>query len=67
MNAVCLGIVLTERTKTLPEAVLTNFTARQPLARGGDPAEAAQAYLYAMRAGYTTGQVLRVDGGGSLV
>jgi len=67
VNAVCLGIVLTERTKTLPEAVLTNFTARQPLARGGDPAEAAQAYLYAMRAGYTTGQVLRVDGGGSLV
>jgi NAD(P)-dependent dehydrogenase (short-subunit alcohol dehydrogenase family) len=67
VNAVCLGIVLTERTKTLPDEVLTNFTARQPLARGGDPAEAAQAYLYAMRAGYTTGQVLRVDGGGSLV
>jgi len=67
VNAVCLGIVLTERTKTLPADVLTSFTARQPLPRGGDPAEAAEAYLYAMRGGYTTGQVLRVDGGGSAV
>lgn len=65
VNAVCLGIVLTERTKTMPEEVLRNFTGRLPLARGGDPAEAAEAYLYLMRGGYTTGQVLRVDGGGS--
>lgn len=67
VNAVCLGIVLTERTKTMGEAMLQAFTARQPLPRGGEPAEAAQAYLYLMRGGYTTGQVLRVDGGGSAV
>ena len=67
VNAVCLGIVLTERTKTMGEAALQAFTARQPLPRGGYPAEAAQAYLYLMRGGYTTGQVLRVDGGGSAV
>jgi NAD(P)-dependent dehydrogenase (short-subunit alcohol dehydrogenase family) len=67
VNAVCLGIVLTERTQTMGEAMLEAFTARQPLPRGGDPAEAAQAYLYLMRGGYTTGQVLRVDGGGSAV
>jgi NAD(P)-dependent dehydrogenase (short-subunit alcohol dehydrogenase family) len=67
VNAVCLGIVLTERTRTMGEAMLQAFTARQPLPRGGEPAEAAQAYLYLMRGGYTTGQVLRVDGGGSAV
>jgi NAD(P)-dependent dehydrogenase (short-subunit alcohol dehydrogenase family) len=67
VNAVCLGLVLTERTKTMGEAMLQAFTARQPLPRGGEPAEAAQAYLYLMRGGYTTGQVLRVDGGGSAV
>jgi len=32
-----------------------------------DPAEAAQAYLYLMRGGYTTGQVLLVDGGDFVV
>jgi NAD(P)-dependent dehydrogenase (short-subunit alcohol dehydrogenase family) len=63
VNAVCLGIVLTERTKQLPEARLRMFTERLPTPRGGEPAEAAQAYLYAMRAGYTTGQILLVDGG----
>ncbi len=67
VNAVCLGIVLTERTKQLPEAMLHGFTARLPLPRGGDPDEAAQAYLYLMRGGYTTGQVLMVDGGGMAV
>ena len=67
VNAVCLGIVLSERTKTMGEAMLQAFTSRQPLPRGGEPAEAAQAYLYLMRGGYTTGQVLRVDGGGSAV
>jgi len=67
VNAVCPGIVLSERTKQLPEERLRMFTARLPLARGGEPAEAAQAYLYLMRGGYTTGQVLLVDGGGSVV
>lgn len=67
VNAVCPGIVLTERTKLLPEDLLRTFTARLPLPRGADPAEAAEAYLYLMRGGYTTGQVLMVDGGGSVV
>ena len=67
VNAVCPGIVLTDRTKQLPEEMLKAFTARLPLPRGGEPAEAAEAYLYLMRAGYTTGQVLWVDGGGAVV
>ena len=64
VNAVCLGIVLTERTNTLPAAMLEGFTARLPLPRGGEPGEAAEAYIHLMRGGYTTGQVLLVDGGG---
>ena len=67
VNAVCPGIVLTERTKQLPEDLLRTLTARLPLPRGADPAEAAEAYLYLMRGGYTTGQVLWVDGGGAVV
>ena len=43
------------------------MTERQPLPRIGEPQEVAQAYLYCMRAGYTTGQVLNVDGGGTIV
>ena len=67
VNAVCPGLVMTERSNSMPEALLQRFTARLPLPRGGDPAEVAEAYLYLMRGGYTTGQVLKVDGGGSIV
>lgn len=41
-------------------------TARQLIPRIGEPEETAEAYLYLMRAGYTTGQVLKVDGGQAL-
>jgi NAD(P)-dependent dehydrogenase (short-subunit alcohol dehydrogenase family) len=43
------------------------ITERYPVARAGEPGEAAEAYLYLMRGGYTTGQVLHVDGGMGLV
>jgi NAD(P)-dependent dehydrogenase (short-subunit alcohol dehydrogenase family) len=39
------------------------MTERLPIKRIGEPTEAAEAYMYLMRGGYTTGQVLRVDGG----
>jgi NAD(P)-dependent dehydrogenase (short-subunit alcohol dehydrogenase family) len=67
VNCVCPGLVLTERSSAMPEAVLQRFTGRLPLARGAEPSEVAEAYLYLMRGGYTTGQVLKVDGGGSAV
>ena len=38
----------------------------QPLPRTGEPDEVAEAYLYLMKAGYTTGQILQVDGGSML-
>lgn len=71
VNCVCPGFIRTEVWDAiLPdarEARLKEFTKSQPLPRAGDPAEAAQAYLYLMRAGFTTGQVLKVDGGMSVV
>lgn len=71
VNCVCPGAIRTGVWDAIPEdrreAQLTQMTARLPLARIGEPEETAEAYLYLMRGGYTTGQVLRVDGGGSLV
>lgn len=71
VNAVCPGLVLTEVWDSVPEdqreARLQRMTAHQPLPRPGAPNELAEAYLYLMCCGYTTGQVLIVDGGRSLV
>jgi NAD(P)-dependent dehydrogenase (short-subunit alcohol dehydrogenase family) len=71
VNAVCPGLVRTEIWNSIPEdqreARTKRMTERQPLPRAGEPSELAEAYLYLMRGGYTTGQVLRVDGGLSVV
>jgi NAD(P)-dependent dehydrogenase (short-subunit alcohol dehydrogenase family) len=68
VNAVFPGGVATEIFTGLPEAMRSAEEARfarQPL-RIGEPDEVAQAYLYLMKGGYTTGQVLQVDGGSML-
>lgn len=71
VNAVCPGYVLTEVWNSIPEdqreARIRGMTERQPLPRAGTPAEVAEAYLYLMRGGFTTGQVLVVDGGMTLI
>jgi NAD(P)-dependent dehydrogenase (short-subunit alcohol dehydrogenase family) len=67
VNAVCLGLILSEQVQTMGEATIKGFTANLPLPRPGTVEEAAEAYIYLMRATYVTGQVVRVDGGGSLV
>ena len=71
VNCVCPGYIRTEVWDSIPaetrEAQLRQFTSGQPLARAGEPGEAAAAYLYLMTGGYTTGQVLKVDGGMSIV
>lgn len=67
VNAVCLGLIMSEQVKLMGEATIRAFTANLPIPRGGTVEEAAEAYLYLMRATYVTGQVVRVDGGGSLV
>jgi NAD(P)-dependent dehydrogenase (short-subunit alcohol dehydrogenase family) len=42
-------------------------TAALPVGKVGDPADVAEAYLSFMRSGYTTGQIVVVDGGMLLV
>ena len=66
VNAVCPGLIDTEALAAMPAERITAMTARQAVPRAGTPDEAAEAYLYLMRGTYTTGQVLRVDGGMSL-
>jgi len=71
VNCVCPAMIRTEVWNSIPETGredrFQRMTAHQPLPRIGEPQEVAEAYLYLMKAGYTTGQVLRVDGGSSLV
>ncbi|MGD8418415.1 MAG: SDR family oxidoreductase [Pseudomonadales bacterium] len=71
VNAVCPGLVLTEVWDDLPaeqrEGRLARMTASQPLPRAAQPVEVATAYLYLMTGSFSTGQVLIVDGGRTLV
>ena len=71
VNGVCPGAVRTDIWNAIPEAQredrFKKMTERQLVRRIGEPAEVAEAYLYLMRGGYTTGQILRVDGGQTVV
>jgi 3-oxoacyl-[acyl-carrier protein] reductase len=64
-NAVAPGMVTTELTADLPEALMNEAIARTPLGRFGTPEEIADAvaFLVSDEARYITGQVLAVDGG----
>ena len=69
VNGVCPGAIRTEVWDQLPDNLRQGQEARlvsQLVPRVGEPEEAAEAYLYLMRGTYTTGQILRVDGGWSL-
>lgn len=71
VNAVCPGLVLTDVWNSIPgdrrAEQIRRMTARLPLRRAGDPDEVAEAYLHLLHATYSTGQVLIVDGGMTLV
>ena len=64
-NVVAPGFIETDMTEVLPDAVKDGAKQATPLRRFGQPAEiaAAVAYLTSEQAGFTTGQVLAVDGG----
>jgi NAD(P)-dependent dehydrogenase (short-subunit alcohol dehydrogenase family) len=69
INAVFPGGVATEIFRGLPDAMRRSEEARfasQPIPRIAEPAEVAQAYLYLMKCGYVTGQIIQVDGGSML-
>jgi NAD(P)-dependent dehydrogenase (short-subunit alcohol dehydrogenase family) len=69
VNAVCPGAIRTEIWDAFPEPLREaemQRVRRQLLPRIGEADEAAEAYLYLMRGGYTTGQVLQVEGGSAL-
>ncbi|MFH8337311.1 SDR family oxidoreductase [Streptomyces sp. AM6-12] len=71
VNVVAPGVVRTGLWRELPEAeregLYTAAAGSLPVGRVGEPAEVAEAYLYLMRGGYSTGSVVVVDGGGTLV
>jgi NAD(P)-dependent dehydrogenase (short-subunit alcohol dehydrogenase family) len=71
VNCVCPAMIETEIWDTMlpPEGRRERFakmTERQLIPRIGQPAEVAEAYVHLMKAGYTTGQVLKVEGGATL-
>ncbi|MFR9787972.1 SDR family oxidoreductase [Streptomyces sp. MB22_4] len=70
VNVVAPGLVRTELWRELPEAEREGLYATSatslPVGRVGEPADVAEAYLYLMRGGYSTGSVVVVDGGGTL-
>jgi NAD(P)-dependent dehydrogenase (short-subunit alcohol dehydrogenase family) len=67
VNGVCAGAVDTELWHRLPAAErLATFErsgARLPVGRVGKPEDVAEAYLYLMKAGFSTGETIVVDGG----
>lgn len=71
VNAVCPGPVITEMWGSMSEedraAMSRRIGQTLPVGRVGEPHDLAQAYLYLMREGFSTGQVIIVDGGTTLV
>lgn len=71
VNAVCFGIMRTELWDGVPEehrnAMYENAARSLPVGRIGEPEDGAKAFLYLMREKYSTGQIVVVDGGSTLV
>jgi NAD(P)-dependent dehydrogenase (short-subunit alcohol dehydrogenase family) len=71
VNAVCLGVMQTEMWSGVSDAqrnaMFESISSAVPLGRVGEPADAAEAFLYLMREQYSTGQIIVLDGGLVLV
>jgi NAD(P)-dependent dehydrogenase (short-subunit alcohol dehydrogenase family) len=71
VNAVSPGVVRTNLWQNVTmaerEQLYQSVGNRLPVGRVGEPNDIAQAYLFLMREGFSTGQVVVVDGGTVLV
>jgi NAD(P)-dependent dehydrogenase (short-subunit alcohol dehydrogenase family) len=71
VNLVCAGLVRTELWRTMNESDRNNLFESVgqalPVGRIGEPEDLAETYLYLMRERFSTGAMIVVDGGGSLV
>ena len=71
VNIVAPGVVKTPLWSSFSaadrDALYAQMAARLPVGHAGEAHEVARAYLYLLEQTYTTGEVLRVDGGGALV
>lgn len=67
VNAVCPGIVATAVWGENAADQFKDFIDALPLQRMGEPEDIAESYVYLMRCGYVTGDILVVDGGRSLI
>ena len=65
VNAIAPGLIETDMTAALPEAVRTEMAKGIPAGRAGQPEDVANAaaFFAAEQSSYLTGQVLCVDGG----
>ena len=65
VNVVAPGLIDTDMTRALPEAVQKDWLTKVPLGRFGSPEDVAAAvcFLASDEAAYVTGQVLAVNGG----
>jgi NAD(P)-dependent dehydrogenase (short-subunit alcohol dehydrogenase family) len=64
VNGVCAGAVDTELWRRLPKAeTFARLGARLPVGRVGKPEDIAEAYLYLMKTGFSTGETIVLDGG----
>jgi NAD(P)-dependent dehydrogenase (short-subunit alcohol dehydrogenase family) len=71
VNAVCPGVVRTNLWKNMQEqdreAMYENVGKHLLVGRVGEASEIARAYLFLMQEGYSTGQIVVVDGGALLM
>jgi NAD(P)-dependent dehydrogenase (short-subunit alcohol dehydrogenase family) len=67
VNAICPGVIGTEVWGDNAAEQFKPLTDTLLLKRMGTPEETAEAYLFAMKCGYLTGQTIRVDGGRSMI
>jgi NAD(P)-dependent dehydrogenase (short-subunit alcohol dehydrogenase family) len=71
VNVVAPGVVRTELWRELGDehrdGLFESVAGSLPVGRIGEPEDIAEAYLYLMRGGYSTGSTVVVDGGTVLV